>query len=58
MFICNNLNRELTGVLIRYWPPLSFKKFFKAFKYLGRTSTSDTVMVYVHRHRIDLGEDV
>ena len=49
---------ELKGLPIRYWPPLSFKRFFKAVKYLGRTPTSNTVFVYVKRHGFDLGDDV
>jgi hypothetical protein len=48
----------LKGLLIRYCPPLSFKKFFRAVKHLGRTPASHTVFVYVKRHGMELGDDV
>jgi hypothetical protein len=49
---------SLKGLPIRYWLPLSFKKFFRAVKYLGRTPTSNTVFVYVKRHEMALGDDI
>lgn len=51
-------HQSLIGLPIRYWPPLSFKKFFRAVKHLGRTPTSNTVFVYVKRHGMELGDDV